>query len=99
MTAIFLQQARDWADRHPEGVQGDPFAKRNPPLPGRGAQRFRMREPPSPARVVAMVGVLFGADGVTGCTGIEDEIAGYASANDRAALERAMAYERQLCRP
>jgi len=58
-----------------------------------------MREPPSPARVVALIGVLFGADGVTGCTKIEDEIAGYASSEDRAALERAIGYERQLCRP
>ena len=58
-----------------------------------------MREPPSPALLVARIGILFGADGVTGGTKIEDEVAGYANSEDRAALQKAIEYERRHCRP
>lgn len=98
-TAVFLQQAREWGERNREDLKSDPFSKRTPALPGRSAQMFRLREPPSPARLVARIGVLFGADGVTGCTKIDDRVAGYANSGDRAALEMALEYERRLCRP
>jgi hypothetical protein len=98
-TAVFLQQARDWGERQAVKVPGDPFAKSTPPLPGGGAQRFRLREPPSPARLVARIGIIFGADGVTGCTKIQDRVAGYANSGDRVALQAALEYERRLCRP
>lgn len=98
-TAVFLQQARDWGESQSEKVPGDPFARSTPPLPGSGAQRFRLREPPSPARLVARIGIIFGADGVTGCTKIQDRVAGYANSGDRVALQAAIEYERRLCRP
>lgn len=100
VTAAFVEQARDWARHHaPAEVQAAPFANRIAALPGRPAQTFRMHDPLSPADVVARIGVLFGADGVTSCTGIEDRIAGYATSGSRAALQEAIDYEKRRCRP
>ncbi|QQP95806.1 hypothetical protein [Lysobacter enzymogenes] len=44
-----------------------PFASRPPPLPGQGAQRFRMRPPRSIAAAVEGVGRLFGGGGPSDC--------------------------------
>lgn len=99
LSAVLVEPAPDWTARPPGSPSSDPFASRSPPLPGQNAQTFRMREPPSPARMVARIGVLFGADGKTGCSEIGNEIAGYTQAGDRAALQRAIEYERRHCRP
>jgi len=44
-----------------------PFASRPPPLPGQGAQRFRMRPPRSIAATVERIGRLFGGGGPSDC--------------------------------
>jgi len=46
---------------------GKPFASRSPPLPGQGAQRFRMRPPRSIAATVEGIGRLFGGGGPSDC--------------------------------
>lgn len=44
-----------------------PFASRSPPLPGAGAQRFRMQPPRSIAATVEKVGRMFGGGGPGDC--------------------------------
>lgn len=47
--------------------QPRPFASRSPPLPGQGAQRFRMRPPRSVAATVRQIGRMFGGGGPSDC--------------------------------
>ncbi|BAV99378.1 conserved hypothetical protein [Lysobacter enzymogenes] len=44
-----------------------PFASRSPPLPGQGAQRFRMQPPRSIAATVERIGRMFGGGGPSDC--------------------------------
>ncbi len=44
-----------------------PFAGRSPPLPGQGAQRFRMQPPRSIAATVERIGRMFGGGGLSDC--------------------------------
>lgn len=101
LSAVYLQQAGRPRDRPPPGLepQADAFASRNPRLPGAGATLgVPMREPISAASVIEKVGSLFGGRS-SPCPDNRKDIAALAVGGDRAALERAVDYERRYCRP
>ncbi|WP_206413707.1 hypothetical protein, partial [Lysobacter enzymogenes] len=51
-----------------------PFASRSPPLPGQGAQRFRMQPPRSIAATVERIGRMFGGGGLSDCAETRNNI-------------------------
>ncbi|RDZ27382.1 hypothetical protein [Lysobacter silvisoli] len=99
LSAVYLPPAAP--ARPPPGMQtdADPFAKRTPRLPGAGATLgLPMREPMSAANAVEAVGKLFGGRS-SPCPENRADIAALAAGGDRAALERAVDFERRYCRP
>ncbi|HEY5614225.1 MAG TPA: hypothetical protein VIK70_11590 [Lysobacter sp.] len=98
MTAVYLQQAGQWAQEHPVAApQVDPFADRRVALRDQAASRFRLKRPVSVADAVAMVGVAFG-NPPHPCVRNPDDVAGYATGGDALALQMALDVERH-CRP
>ena len=98
MSAVYLQQARQWAQQHPVATaSADPFADRSRALPGRATDRFRMPEPLSVAIVVGRIGQMFGA-GPDPCIRNRQDVAAYATGGDALALAMALDMERH-CRP
>lgn len=98
MTAVYLQQASQWAQDHPvTTTPGDPFANRRVPLRDQAPSRFRLKRPLSVADAVAMVGVAFG-NGPHPCERNPDDVAGHATGGDALALQMALDVDRQ-CRP
>lgn len=101
LSAVFIRQAIEQAARDaPGAIQADPFANRTARLPGRAANRFRMRPPPSLAERVAAVGKLFGgADYETDpCRSVSKSINELSQAGDSRVLQDALDYERRYCR-
>lgn len=97
MTAVYLQQAGQWAQEHPPAAAPvDPFANRRVALAEQPASRFRLKPTVSVASVVAMVGVTFG-NGPHPCVRNPDDVAGYATGGDALALQMALDVDR-LCR-
>ena len=102
LTAVYVQQVGGLRERPPPGLDtdpADPFAKRTPALPGAGKTLgVRMRDPISAAKVVDAIGGLFGGRS-SPCPDNRKDIAALATGDDRAALDRAVDYERRYCRP
>lgn len=102
LTAVYVQQLGGLREKPPPGLdteRADPFAKRTPTLPGAGATLgVAMREPISAAKVVNAIGKLFGGPS-SPCPDNRKDIAALATGDDRAALDRAVDYERRYCRP
>lgn len=102
LTAVYLQQVGGLRERPPPGLDADPadpFAKRTPTLPGAGKTLgVAMRDPISAAKVVDAIGGLFGGR-TSPCPDNRKDIAALATGDDRAALDRAVDYERRYCRP
>lgn len=101
LSAVYVQQAGRQRERPPPGLepQSEAFASRSPRLPGAGATLgVPMREAISAASVIEKVGSLFGGRS-SPCPDNRKDIAALATGDDRAALERAVDYERRYCRP
>lgn len=75
------------------------FDREPPPLPGQGAQRFKMAPPRSLASTVENIGRLFGGRGEDPCARTRDNIRELGVQGDSAALQREVDYERRYCRP
>lgn len=102
MSAVYLAQIRQVAGEAMDDAIApqDPLANRIARLPGKAANRFRMREPMSPARAVAMAGRLFGgSDPGEPCRSNRAEIAALATQGDSARLQQEVDVERRWCRP
>jgi hypothetical protein len=98
LSAVFIQQALERAVREPPGSpRADPFANRIARLPGRAANTFRMRPPPSLAERVAQVGKLFGG-GDDPCRSVSKSINELSQAGDSRDLQDALDYEKRFCR-
>lgn len=98
MTAVYLQQAGQWAQDHPiAAAPVDPLARRRIALAEQPASRFRLKRTVSMADAVAMVGVAFG-NPPHPCVRNPDDLAGYATGGDALALQMALDVDRQ-CRP
>lgn len=102
LTAVYLQQARQWAQQHPaQTVPADPFANRPVALAQQPGSRFRLSRPVAPADAVAMMGQLFGGAGYTtdDCALIRRRIVGLVAGGDAQAVQQDLDYERRHCRP
>jgi len=98
LSAVFIRQAVELAAREPPGsFQVDPFANRTARLPGRDANRFRMRSSLSPAERLAQVGKLFGGNDDP-CRSNRDSINELSQAGDSRDLHNALDYEKRFCR-
>lgn len=98
LSADFIHRAVESAVREPPGTfNADPFANRATRLPGRAANTFRMRTPPTLAERVAMVGKLFGG-GDDPCRSARDSINELSQAGDSRELQNALDYEKRFCR-
>lgn len=102
ISAVYLTQIRRAADDELGAAiaSRDPLADRVTRLPGQAVNRFRMREPMSAARAVAMVGQLFGGnDPAEPCRSNRSEIAALGTQGDSKRLQQELDYERRWCRP
>lgn len=101
LSAVYLAQARQHAQAaEPFAADPDPLANRAVRLPGKAAGTFRMRPPGSPARVVVMVGMLFGGnDPKEPCNSNRARIADLGTAGDSERLQQELDFERRWCRP
>lgn len=98
MTALYLQQAGQWAQEHPVSPpRSEPFANRRVALRDQAAGRFRLKRLVSVADAVALVGMAFG-NPPHPCIRNPDDVAGYATGGDALALRMALDVERH-CRP
>ena len=98
MTAVYLQQASQWAQDHPVATTPvDPFANRRVPLRDQAPSRFRLKSPFSLADTVEKVGLAFG-NPPHPCVRNPDDVAGHATGGDALALQMALDVDRQ-CRP
>jgi len=100
------QQARESADRQAPSeapdFAADPLRSRRARLPGgTQAQKFRMREPVTPAKVAGLIGQLFGGPGDP-CPRVRANISGLLTAtsdHDRELLTEELRQFRDYCRP
>ena len=100
------QQARESADRETGSdapdFAADPLHSRRARLPGgTRADRFRMREPVSPARVLSAIGQLFGGPGDP-CPRVHRNISGLLTATSdhaRELLSEELRQYRDYCQP
>jgi hypothetical protein len=101
LSAVFLEQGRRWVeDAAPIGnFQSNPLAVREDLIALPRTDRFRMRDPVTPERVVQAVGVLFGgADYSTDpCPRVRRNLANLATGSDRALVEEEVRRHRQFC--
>lgn len=102
-TAELLEQGRQRArEQSPPSFQAAPLRSRRAQLPGgERADAFRMRQPPSPKRVMGFIARAFGDPGPP-CPRIEANIAGLlsaTSARERKLLDEELRRDRELCRP
>jgi hypothetical protein len=98
-----LEQGRRWArEQSPPGFQATPLRSRRAQLPGGDrADVFRMREPPSPKRVMGFIARAFGDPGPP-CPRIQANISGLLAATserERKLLDEELRRDRELCRP
>jgi len=103
MTAVYLQQARRWAQlQHRDTITpADPFADRPVALPDGAGSRFRLAPELTLASALAMVGKTFGGKGYSSneCEPIRGRIVGLVAAGDEHAAQHDLDYERRHCRP
>lgn len=102
MTAVYVQQAGQWAAQHPqETLPDDPFANRHVPLASQSRSRFRLSRPITTADALAKIGRLFAGDGYTtdDCAAIRGRVVGLVAGGDAAAAQQDLDYERRYCRP
>ncbi len=101
MSAVYLEQGRRWAeDAAPTGdFRRDPLAAREDLVALPKADRFRMRSPVTPERVVQAVGVLFGGTGYTTdpCPRVRRNLANLATGTDRAPVDEEVRRYRRFC--
>lgn len=96
------EQSRHWA-REPSALafQADPLRSRRAQLPGgERPGAFRMKEPMSPARVLATIARAFGDKDP--CPNIRSRVSGLLTApseRDRALLQEELRRDREYCRP
>lgn len=101
LSAVYLAQARQQAQAAADPFSApDPLADRAVHLPGKAAATFRMREPVSPSRAVAMVGLLFGGnDPKEPCRSNRARIADLGTAGHSERLQQELDFDRRWCRP
>ena len=103
MTAVYLQQARRWAQlqHHDTIMRADPFADRQVALPDRAGSRFRLSPELTLAGALAMAGKTFGGADYSSndCERIRGRIVGLVAAGDEHAAQHDLDYERRHCRP
>ncbi|TWI14425.1 hypothetical protein [Aerolutibacter ruishenii] len=101
LSAVYVAQLRQAMHAEGNGIDfHDPLADRPAQVPGQAANRFRMRTPMSPARAVAMVGMLFGgSDPAEPCRSNRARIAGLGTAGNSERLQQELDFERRWCRP
>ena len=102
MSAVYLAQIHQAAGEELDAALAthDSLADRAARLPGKTANRFRMREPMSAAGAVAMVGQLFGGnDPAEPCRSNRAEIADLGTQGDSRRLQQELDFERRWCRP
>lgn len=102
-TAELQEQGRQWArEQAPPGFQPAPLRSRRAQLPGGDrADAFRMRQPPSPKRVMGFIARAFGDPGPP-CPRIQANISGLlagSSERERKLLDEELRRDRELCRP
>jgi hypothetical protein len=101
MSAVFIDQGKRWAEAQArgDGFGRDPPARRNPALPGRQADTFRMRDPVSPLAVLRSIGKAFaGADYSTDpCPRIHENIAGLTPGGDGERLQEELRRQHAYC--
>lgn len=100
LSAALVGQTRQWARQQAplEFAGSDPLADRIAAIPGRPANRFRMRAPLSTADVVGFIGQTFG-NGADPCVLNRADLAAYATGRDAKAMALAVDFDRRLCRP
>jgi len=104
LSATFLDQAHARAQREAEQniPPPDPFARRQPHLPGARDGRFRMQRQRSPRDFVAAVGsYLFAPVGYQAdpCPRNRNNIGNLMAGQDSKALQQELDFERRDCRP
>jgi hypothetical protein len=102
LSAVFLEQGRAWAQtqHQPDDFARNPLTRRTVPRADERRDRFVMREPITPASVVAGIGELFGGPGYTTdpCPRIRDNITNLATGGESAPLDEELRRDRRLCR-
>ncbi len=104
LSATFLDQAHAWAQRETDGniPRPDPFASRQPHLPGERDGRFLMQRPRAPGDLVAAVGgYLFAPVGYQAdpCPRNRTNIGNLMAGQDAKAMQQELDFERRHCRP
>ena len=99
--AVFLEQGRQLsrAGIDADAFAADPLAHRAAKLPGPGRDRFRMREPASPERMLRAVGALLAGPGYTTdpCPRVDDNIDRLSQSGDSELLQEELRRKRALC--
>lgn len=102
LSAVFIDQGREWAQRQhpPDEFARNPLTHRTVPRAEPRRDRFAMREPVTPASVVASIGKLLGGPDYTTdpCPRIRDNIANLATGGPSELLDEELRRDRQLCR-
>lgn len=100
MSAVFVDQAADWARQHaPVEFEAPDFLDRpNAQLPGRPT-RLTIRERLTIADAVGAIGQMFGGPGYTTdpCPELRKDVNDLSLAGDSAALQDALYYEQRAC--
>jgi len=101
MSAVFIDQGRRWAEARAgdDGFGRDPLAHRDPALPGRRADTFRMRDPVSPQAVLRRIGTVFAGTNYSTdpCPRIRENIAGLAPGGDGERLQEELRRQHAYC--
>ena len=102
LSAVFIEHGREWVQRqHPPGdFARNPLTHRTVPRAEPRRDKFAMREPVSPASVVASIGKLLGGPDYTTdpCPRIRDNITNLAIGGPSELLDEELRRDRQLCR-
>ena len=101
MSAVFIEQGRQLsrAAIGADAFAADPLAHRAARLPGPGTDRFRMRQPVSPERVLRSIGALLAGPGYTTdpCPRVDDNIDRLSQSGDSELLQEELRRKRALC--
>ena len=99
--AVFLEQGRQLSRARidADAFAADPLAHRAAKLPGPGRDRFRMREPVSPERMLRAVGALLAGPGYTTdpCPRVAENIDRLSQEGDSELLQEELRRKRALC--
>lgn len=99
LAAAYIAQAGQWAAQQAPATISDPFADRVTTLPGRHADRFRMKPKIGPADVVGFVGQLFAGAGYDPdpCPELRANVERLGLADSAQDRRHAVEMERSLC--